>query len=115
MRISDLSSDVCSSDLYRIVSRAPPWLLRCSPPRSMPASRNLSQVFDRHRLSNLRKLSLDRKQAEAHGQPHRRVAITALSEEDALRHRQGTCNSPIRNTTSSFRHPPLMRTGREMA
>src|SRR3546814_17509080 len=89
MRISDLSSDVCSSDLYRIVSRAPPWLLRCSPPRSMPASRNLSQVFDRHRLSILRKLSLDSKQAEDHGQPHRRVAITALSEERSEERRVG--------------------------
>src|SRR3546814_5021765 len=69
-----------------MVSRAPPWLLRCSPPRSMPASRNLSQVFDRHRLSILRKLSLDRKQAEDHGQPHRRVAITALSEERSEEH-----------------------------
>src|SRR3546814_10220557 len=65
-----------------MVGLAPPWMLRCSPPRSMPASRNLSQVFDRHRLSILRKLSLDRKQDEDHGQPHRRVAITALSEEE---------------------------------
>src|SRR3546814_16224076 len=80
----------------------------------MPASSNLSQVFDRHRLSILRKLSLDRKQAEAHGQPHRCVDIPALSEEDELRHRQGTCNSSIRKKTSCVRSTALMWNGRDM-
>src|SRR3546814_2517305 len=85
-----------------MVSRAPPWLLRCSPPRSMPASRNLSQVFDRHRLSILRKLSLDRKQAEDHGQPHRRVAITALSEEDRSEEHTSELQSLMRNSYAVF-------------